>query len=77
MVTSVNKGGTQKLPKEFTIVQTYWHDHSLERSPGALFDGTVSFSIQPFSGCPQRVKGICIQKELSEQMFSWHARFNY
>jgi hypothetical protein len=35
MVTSVTKGGTQKLPKTFTIVGTYWHDHSLESSRGA------------------------------------------
>jgi hypothetical protein len=32
------KGGTQKLPKKFKIVETYGHDHSL--------DGTRSFSIQ-------------------------------
>jgi hypothetical protein len=46
MVTSVTKGGTQI----FKIVETYGHDHSLERSWGALSGGTISFSIQPFPG---------------------------
>jgi hypothetical protein len=42
MVTSVNKGGTQELPKKtFKIVKTYWHDHSLESSWGAPSDGTI------------------------------------
>jgi hypothetical protein len=50
MVTSVTKGGTQKLSKTFNIVETYWRDHSLESSGGALSDGTISFLIQPFSG---------------------------
>jgi hypothetical protein len=53
MVTSVTKGGTHKLPrKKFKIVQTYSHDHSLERYGGTLSDGTctISFSIQLFSG---------------------------
>jgi hypothetical protein len=45
MVMSVTKGGTQKLPKIFKIVETYLHDHSLESSWGAL-----RFSIQSFSG---------------------------
>jgi hypothetical protein len=45
MVTSVTKGGTQKLPQKFKIVETYWHDHSLESSWGALSDDTISFSI--------------------------------
>jgi hypothetical protein len=36
-VTSVTKGGTQKLPKKYNIVETYWHDHSLESSWGALY----------------------------------------
>jgi hypothetical protein len=40
-----------KSPHEkFKIVETYWHDHSLERSRGALSGGTIIFSIQPFSG---------------------------
>jgi hypothetical protein len=30
MATSV--GGTQKLPQNFKIIETYWHDHSLESS---------------------------------------------
>jgi hypothetical protein len=37
----VTKGGTQILPKITKIVATYWHDHSLESSWGAL--GTISF----------------------------------
>jgi hypothetical protein len=37
----VTKGGTQKLPKRFQIVETYRHDHSLESSCGALSDGTI------------------------------------
>jgi hypothetical protein len=49
-VNAIAKGGTQKLPQKFKIVEIYWHDHSLERSWGALSDGTISFSIQPFSG---------------------------
>jgi hypothetical protein len=50
MVTSVTKGGTQKLAKEFKIVETYRHDHSLESFRGALSDGTISLSIEQFSG---------------------------
>jgi hypothetical protein len=50
MATFVTKGGTQILPKTFTIVETYSHDHSLESSWGALSDGTISFSIQLFLG---------------------------
>jgi hypothetical protein len=49
-VTKGMKGGTQKLPQKFMIVETYWHDHSLESSWGALSDGTISSSIQPFLG---------------------------
>jgi hypothetical protein len=52
MVASVTKGGTHKLYKRFIkIVETYWHDHSLESSWGALSDGTICFSIQfqPFN----------------------------
>jgi hypothetical protein len=40
-VISVTKGRT-KLPKEFKIVETYWHDHSLESS-WALFWGNNAF----------------------------------
>jgi hypothetical protein len=32
MATSVTKGGTQKLPKIFKIIEIYWYDHSLESS---------------------------------------------
>jgi hypothetical protein len=48
MATSVTKGGTQKLSKKINIVGTYWHDHSLESSWGALSDGTIVFPIQSF-----------------------------
>jgi hypothetical protein len=41
---------SQKLPQKCKIVETYWRDHSSERSGGALFDGTISFSFQPFFG---------------------------
>jgi hypothetical protein len=43
MVTSVTKG-KQKLPKNVSIVGTYWHDHSLESSWGTLSDGTITDS---------------------------------
>jgi hypothetical protein len=43
METSITKGGKQKLQKNIKIVKTYWHDHSLESSWGALSDGTISF----------------------------------
>jgi hypothetical protein len=44
MVTSVTKGGTQKLPQQFLrLEETYWHDHSLENSWGALYDDSISF----------------------------------
>jgi hypothetical protein len=45
MVTSVAKGGTQKLPRKLD-----WLDHSLESSQEALSDGTIGFSIQPLLG---------------------------
>jgi hypothetical protein len=44
------RAGHRNCPKIFKIVETYWHDHSLENSWGALSDGTIRFSIQPFSG---------------------------
>jgi hypothetical protein len=43
MLTDVDfchQGGTQKLSKN-KIIETYWHDHSLESSWGALSDGTI------------------------------------
>jgi hypothetical protein len=40
----------QKLQKKIEIVETYWHDHSLESAWGAPSDGTISFLIQPFWG---------------------------
>jgi hypothetical protein len=43
------QGRDTEIAKKNNIVETYWHDHSLERSWGALSDGTISFSIQ-FSG---------------------------
>jgi hypothetical protein len=39
-----------EIAQKVNIVETYWHDHALERSWGALSDGTTNFSIQPFSG---------------------------
>jgi hypothetical protein len=39
------------LAKTFQIVETHWHDHSLENSWEALSDGTISFSIQPSEKC--------------------------
>jgi hypothetical protein len=39
---SVTKDGTHKLPQKYKIVETFWHDHSLESCWGALFsDGTI------------------------------------
>jgi hypothetical protein len=35
----------QKSPPKIKIGETYWHDHSLESSWGALSYGTISFSI--------------------------------
>jgi serine acetyltransferase len=32
MVTSITKGGTQKLPPKLKIVVTYRYDHSLKNS---------------------------------------------
>jgi hypothetical protein len=63
MVTSVTKSGTQKLAKKIKIVETYWHDHSLESSGVALSDGTISSSIQPFSGekCIFRIQSILLR----------------
>jgi hypothetical protein len=47
MVTSaVTKGGAQKLPQKINIFETYWHDHALECSWGALSD-TSRFSVHP------------------------------
>jgi hypothetical protein len=44
------RAGHRNCPNIFRIVEKYWHDHSLESSWGALFDGTISFEIQPSSG---------------------------
>jgi hypothetical protein len=63
-VTNMTKGGTQKLPKTFKGCRTYWHDHSLESSGGALSDGTISFSIRPILGEIVHFL-ICFQKYLS------------
>jgi hypothetical protein len=49
MVTSVTEGRTQKLQKKFKIVETYWCDHSLESSWGALSDGNVPLFDSTFS----------------------------
>jgi hypothetical protein len=46
MATSVTMGRSQKLPQKFKIIETYWHDHSLESAWEALSDSPISFSIQ-------------------------------
>jgi hypothetical protein len=46
MVTSVTKGGTQKLPNKFKIVETYWHDHSSESSWFHSFFDSTNFGGQ-------------------------------
>jgi hypothetical protein len=46
MVTSCSKGGAQELLTQLQIVETCWQDHSL----GALSDGAIRFSMQPFLG---------------------------
>jgi hypothetical protein len=43
------RAGHKNCPPKLKIVDTYRHDHSLERAWGALSGGTISFSIQPFS----------------------------
>jgi hypothetical protein len=57
-----------EIANKFKIVETYWHDHSLESSCRALSDCTIRFSIKPFSGkCifwiflqkPQSLKNHC------------------
>jgi hypothetical protein len=40
------RAGHKKLPQKFRIMETYWHDHSLESSWEALSDGAISCSIQ-------------------------------
>jgi hypothetical protein len=35
---------TEIVQQNLRLVETYWHDHSLERSWGALSDGTISIS---------------------------------
>jgi hypothetical protein len=42
-------GGIQKLSKNCKIAKTYGQDNSLESPWGSLYDGTISFSIQPIS----------------------------
>jgi hypothetical protein len=75
MVTSVTKGGTQKLPQRFEFVETYWHDHSLESSWGALSDGTISLSIPPLSG-EKCISWIFLQ-ETSVLIKSWCMLYYY
>jgi hypothetical protein len=48
IATSFTKVGHRNWPKNVKIVKTYWHDHSLESSWGALSDGTVNISIKSF-----------------------------
>jgi hypothetical protein len=44
------KMATVRRTQKVKIVETYWHDHLLESSWEALSDGTISFSVHPFSG---------------------------
>jgi hypothetical protein len=48
MVTSVTQGRDTEIAqaKDFKIVGTYWHNHSLESSWGALSDGTGTSTIK-------------------------------
>jgi hypothetical protein len=48
--SSVAKGRTQKLPPKFKIVETYWHDHSFWKAVEEHLYGTISLSIQLYSG---------------------------
>jgi hypothetical protein len=37
MVTLFNQGGDAEIAKKIKIAETYWHNHSLESSWGALW----------------------------------------
>jgi hypothetical protein len=65
MVTSATKGGTQKLPKKFKIVETYWRDHSLESFWEALSDGAISCSNQFVLGEKKSIFWILLKKPRS------------
>jgi hypothetical protein len=41
-----HQGRDTKIAQKVKIVETYWHDHSLESSWEALYDGAISCSIQ-------------------------------
>jgi hypothetical protein len=43
-----HQGWDTEIAQKFKIVETYWHNHSLESSSGALSDGAISFFIQSF-----------------------------
>jgi hypothetical protein len=32
-----------EIAQKIHIIETYWHDHSLEGSGGAVFNGTITF----------------------------------
>jgi hypothetical protein len=66
----------KKLAKKFKIVETYWHDHALEISWGALSDGTgtISLLIQPLSGEKFSEffrKKTSVLKELKQSKLDW------
>jgi hypothetical protein len=48
-MATCHQGRDTEIDPKFKIVITYWHDHSLKSSWGALSDGTIHFSIQQFS----------------------------
>jgi hypothetical protein len=52
IVTSVTRCGTHKLPKKFSIIETYWHDHSLESSWSCqYFEDNLKFLWQFLCQC--------------------------
>jgi hypothetical protein len=63
MVTSLTKSRTQKLPKKiFMTVETYWHDHPLETSRGAL---SVNFSIRAINAFSEFFSKTSVLRELT------------
>jgi hypothetical protein len=58
-----HQGRDTEIAKKCNIVRTYWHGHSLESTWGALSDGTINFSIQPFFG--ENAISIFFSKNLS------------
>jgi hypothetical protein len=66
MVTSVQGRDTEIAQKYLSLlIETYWHDHSLESS-----DGTISFSIHPFWGEKLHFQNFSKKTSFSENV-SW------